>query len=381
MKIRRTERVIVLAGLMLVGTPGLQTVSTGGAAPLADAPRPGDYIVDTESPECPAGGPIFRITQGGQASVIAQGGLLQKPRGNAVLDDSTLLVADGSPNSGGLLKVNLQTGAVSKLVANPPYQPRDVVIDPQGNFIVVDWPEGALGRDGRRGAPPGPMAVYRVTPGGSVSMIAAGPPLDQVHGVALDRAGNIIVSGQGVWRVSPDGQVTVVHGAGAGTGLAFAADVRVDTDGNYVVTDIGAGALVKITPDGQLTTIHRGPPFSTGRASTNPQSTVGVGGPRGVVIDNDGNYIVVDELANAVFLVTPEGTVSTIFRGAPLCGPADVTIYKPLPPKKAPVTDGPALDESASPDQGASADQGASPDQSGDAEQTQPDDRAPDDGS
>src|SRR5205823_123212 len=109
------------------------------------------------------------------------------------------------------------------------------------------------------------------------------------------------------------------------TVVPSATDVRVTADGNYVVADIRAGALFKVTPDGQISVIHRGPPFS--RAGQVPQE----GGPRGVVLDNDGNAILVDEVAKSLFAVSPDATVSTIYSGPPLCGPSDVTIYKPLP--------------------------------------------------
>src|SRR5713226_9438558 len=94
----------------------LATLPMGSVA-VATTLQPGDYIVDTEAPTCPLGGPIYRITPGGDISVIAQGGLLKKPRGNAVLDDNTLLVADGIA---GLLKVNLTTGSITRIAEGPP---------------------------------------------------------------------------------------------------------------------------------------------------------------------------------------------------------------------------------------------------------------------
>lgn len=349
------------------------------AAPVADMPQPGDYIVDVEDSDCPIGGPIVRVTPSGEASIIAQGGILRKPRGSAVQDDTTLIVADGQA---GLVKVDLPTGKVSRIAFGPPWQPRGVVIDSQGNYIVVDWPENSAAAlqeangqrpstpptgqpgggprpsssssSGQQSAPPaGPPAVYRITPGGQVTVVVQGTPLKQPHGVALDADGNVIVSegggprtGAGIIRVTPDGRMTVVRAEGPG--FLNGADVRVDADGTYIVADNSQPALLRMTPDGEVTAIHRGPPFSPSQPP-NPPGVLGVtgkGGPRGVVIDNEGNYILVDESAGAIMLVTPDGDVSTVFQGAVLCHPAALTIYKPLPPRPKPAP-GAAPDDSA----------------------------------
>src|SRR5438874_2628736 len=170
------------------------------AVGAADLPQPGDYLVDTEAPSCPLGGPIFRVTPSGQVSVVAQGGLLKKPRGNAIQDDNTMIVADGVA---GLLRVDLGTGTATRIAAGPPWQPRDVVLDGQGNYLVVDWPEQSAAALARaNGAPPsgpggggagggaggpaaGPPALYRISPGGAVSVVAQGAPLVNPHGIAL----------------------------------------------------------------------------------------------------------------------------------------------------------------------------------------------------
>lgn len=265
--------------------------------------------MDLNSTDCPVGGPIIRIHEG-QASIVAQGSPLLKPRGSVLAPGETLIIADGQA---GLLKMSLQTGAVTVIAFNPPSSPRDVAIDRDGNYIVVEQPLGS-----GVGIP----AVYKVTPDGRVSIIARGAPLIEPHGLDIDASGNYIVAdtAAGIFRVTPQGQVTLVAATNPNPGsiLFRPADVRVDKDGNYIVAEIIRAGLLKVTPTGDVSNILRGSPFSR------------QGGPRGVAIDPNGDYIVAVMLANALFRVTPRGRVTTIFSGPPLCGPADVTVVPVL---------------------------------------------------
>ncbi len=274
------------------------------------APEQVDYLVTENSPICPIGGPIFRVSEG-RASVVAQGNPLQKPRGGVVDADGKYIVADGLV---GLMKVDLETGAVSQIAAGPHFNPRDVKIDARGDYIVADWPN-------EQNAQFGPPAVYRVSPSGEATVIAQGSPLSGPHGLAIDLDGNYIVGDSlaGVIRVSPQGEMTVVVAAGPTGRVTATADVAVEASGNYIVVDKGRGNLLRVTPAGQVSIIHGGSPF-TRQTSDTP------GGPRGVVVDGEGNYILVDEGAKAIFHVTPGGIVTAIFEGPPFCGPADLNI-------------------------------------------------------
>jgi hypothetical protein len=294
-------------------SPPAGTPTGAPATTPSPASDPWNYIVSDEAPDCPIGGPIFRIRDG-EATVLAQGGLLRKPRGMTLDGAGNLIVADGLA---GLLRVSLSDGSVSPIAYDPPVSPRDVAIDANGDYIVVNWPiEGP-------GIPPNPAAVYRITAAGEVTVIAQGVPLRNPHGLAIDGQGNFIVSDGtgGIIRVTPHGEMTlVVAGGGPTTPIGSGADVRVDAAGDYIVADSIRGVLHRVTPQGAVAQIHRGPPFSTG----GPGSPAF--GPRGVVIDDNGDYVLVDQRAPAVFRVTPDGRVSTVFQGGPLCGPADLVL-------------------------------------------------------
>ena len=310
MIVRRILLSSLVVGLVFIlSSPALNVQNAHGAALV----KPGDLLITDEAPNCPIGGPIFRIS-GGEASVLAQGGPLGKPRGSALDNQGNLIVADSLANGSGLRKVDLGTGAVTTIASSPLVQPRDVAVDGEGNYIVVDWPESIAGDP----------AVYRVSTNGQVSLVAQGSPLVAPHGIDIDARGNYIIAdfSAGVIRVTPGGRAVLIHATEPGSAMSSATDVRVDASGDYIIADI-TGALLRGAPDGTLTLIYRGAPFSL----FDPQTRTG--GPRGLAIDSDGTYVVLDQRSRTVFKVTPQGTVTALFGGAPLCGPADLLVYRP----------------------------------------------------
>ncbi|HUH12826.1 MAG TPA: hypothetical protein VMK65_06930 [Longimicrobiales bacterium] len=277
----------------------------------AHAFDPWNYIVSDEAPECPVGGPVFRVTEGAIAP-LAQGNPLKKPRGMLLDGAGNLIVADGLA---GLLRVRLSDGQTTVIAYGPPWSPRDVAREADGSWIVVEQP--STGGQETVGEP----ALYRITPAGQVSVVARGAPLERPHGLVLDPDGSYIVADNsaGLLRVTPQGQVSVIAAAAQGTAFASGVDVALDASGNYIVADGARGALLRVTRAGAVGVIHQGPPFS-------PPASQGARGPRGVVTDDNGDFLVVDYAARAVFRVTPGGSVSTTYQGDPLCAPADIVL-------------------------------------------------------
>lgn len=285
-----------------------------GVAPVtftAQAFDPWSYIVSDEAPECPLGGPVFRVT-GGAIAALAQGEPLKKPRGMLLDGVGNLIVADALA---GLLRVRLSNGQTTVIAYGPPWSPRDVARDAEGSWIVVEQPTTG----GQ--VPVGEPALYRITPDGQVSVVARGAPLQRPHGLVLDRDGSYIVADNsaGLLRVTPQGQVSVIAAAAQGTAFASGVDVALDASGNYIVADGARSALLRVTRAGAVGVIHQGAPFS-------PPTPQGARGPRGVVTDDNGDFLVVDYAARAVFRVTPGGGVSTTYQGGPLCAPADLVL-------------------------------------------------------
>ena len=87
--------------------------------------------------------------------------------------------------SAGLMRVSLSTGAVSLIAYGPPYSPRDVAIDASGDYIAVEQPTGS----GAQAV--GLAAVYRVTPGGQVTVVAPGRSVQRPARAGSGRAGQL----------------------------------------------------------------------------------------------------------------------------------------------------------------------------------------------
>jgi len=206
-----------------------------------------------------------------------------------------------------------------------------------GDFAVTD-----VGTDG----------VYRITPDGTVELITQGAPIDGPTGIVVDGDGNIIVgneTNENIHVIDPLGTVTFL--ANVTAHMSNIGDIDLDVNGDYIV--VGTSAAVRVTPAGQVTVVHSGSPFTSLQAIAihpttgdmylgNSNGVIWVMDPSGTItelvaagpidyiegmeIDADGNIIVADENGDAVHLVTPTGTVTTVYSGTPLQAPEDICI-------------------------------------------------------
>src|SRR5918993_796210 len=196
------------------------------------------------------------------------------PFGLAVGADGTLYVSDGGESN--RIRRLAPDGSVTTLAGGAEgfadgagaaasfNTPSGLAIDVEGNLYVADT---------------GNNRVRKVTPEGQVSTVAgegtaghadghaAAARFDAPVGVAVDRRGNLYVSdtyNDRVRKITPEGQVTTVAGAGRpGYADGPANDALFDTpcalvvgeDGTLIVADTGNNRLRKITTDGQVTTL------------------------------------------------------------------------------------------------------------------------------
>jgi sugar lactone lactonase YvrE len=119
---------------------------------------------------------------------------------------------------------------------------------------------------------------------------------EYAHSVALDKAGNYIVTvdisgaygkNDGVYRVSPEGAITPVC---VGEPLAEPRGLVVDADGNYVVLNEdrqGYAQILKVTPQGGLQLLFQGRPLDC---------------PMDLAIDAQGNYVIADAQTHGYFM-------------------------------------------------------------------------------
>ncbi|NIJ55513.1 NHL repeat-containing protein [Dyadobacter arcticus] len=179
--------------------------------------------------------------------------------------------------------------------------------DAAGNIYVADG---------------GNNRVRKITPAGIVTTVAGdgtigsrnGPgenaQFNYPHGLVVDKAGNIYVADAGnnmIRKITPDGVVSTFagsgveglkNGIGAAAAFSFPADIILDPQGNFYISDGSNRCIRKITPDGFVST------FATG-----------FGFPEGLEMDKAGNIYVADAGGFVIRKITPEGTVS-IFAGS-----------------------------------------------------------------
>ncbi len=199
------------------------------------------------------------------------------------------------------------------------FEPRGVAVDPAGNLIVADS---------------GNHTIRRITPAGVVTTLAGSPGVQgladgtgaaarftEPFAVAVDTAGIVYVadtSNNAIRRITPDGVVSTLaggRGMGSADGTGSAASFReprgivVDRQGQIIVVDYMNHTLRKLSPAGVVTTLA-GLAGSEG-SSDGSGSSARFRGPNGIAIDSAGNLYVADTGNRALRKITPAGVVST----------------------------------------------------------------------
>jgi hypothetical protein len=128
-------------------------------------------------------------------------------------------------------------------------------------------------------------------------------------GFAIDSASNyIIATGDALMKVTPSGTSSLI--ATAPTGSQFI-DVTIDGSGNYIVSDNQKHQILRLTTTSNRTTITAVGTYPVGTTNELEDSWVRV--------DGNGNYIIVEDNVWTndptrlirVYVMTPEGTIST----------------------------------------------------------------------
>lgn len=194
-------------------------------APIsAQAIRGGDLVLcDAATP--PA---VLRIDASGNVLPLHSGAPLTSPAGLAVASDRDVLVLDFNTSS--LLRIDAQTGAIAPVASGL-----------GGPLRVVEMLDGDFAVTSNTG-----HSVLRVTPGGTVTTLASGLPLNRPFGVALDIDGDLLVAddlGRAVYRVSPAGGISVIH---SGLPFRLPQGVALFPDGDYAVIDGVIDAVFRI---------------------------------------------------------------------------------------------------------------------------------------
>ena len=165
----------------------------------------------------------------------------------------------------------------------------------------------------------GAHRIYRISPQGVVTVLAgsdrgyadgpgASARFDTPSGIAIDPAGHLYVADTGndaIRRISPDGTVSTT--AGAEAGFKGPVGVSVDPSGRVIVADTYNDRIVAIERSGAITRIAGGgePGFADGADARFHT-------PCGVAVDASGTIYVADTGNRALRVITPDGLVSTM---------------------------------------------------------------------
>lgn len=159
--------------------------------------------------------------------------------GKLYLADSDGGTSDGTPRAAVIRMFDVRTGAPAGelKVAGSPWL-NDLAVAADGTIYAS-----------QTGSPDGgtPMRIYKVSPGGKVTILLEGAPLSLPNGVAMDNDGNVVVANMGnaeLLTFSPAGKLLKTeHAAQPGSdGLVIMAD------GTKYVSSVRMGGVSRIRP-------------------------------------------------------------------------------------------------------------------------------------
>jgi uncharacterized repeat protein (TIGR01451 family) len=150
--------------------------------------------------------------------------------------------------------------------------------------------------------------------------IATSYPL-AVAAVATDQFGNTYVAAGNVYKIDPDGILTLVAGNGkpgfsGDGGLAVNAQLNspqglaVDSTGNLYISDHGNNSIRMVAPSGVITTVA-GTGVAGYSGDNGPATKAQLYDPEGVAVDAAGNLYIADSSNERIREVTPGGIIST----------------------------------------------------------------------
>ena len=199
--------------------------------------------------------------------------------------------------------------------------PKGVAIARDGNIYVAEFLNNRI----RKVTPEGVVTTLAGSgTQGSTDASGSAASFSGPSGVAVTREGIIYVAdtlNNRIRKVTPAGVVTTLAGSGvqgstngSGSAASFSGPtgLAIGPDGNIYVADTNNNRIRKVTPDGIVTTLAGSGTGAFADAPLGPGSSASFNGPKGIVIDSDGNIYVADTFNARIRKVTSSGLVTTL---------------------------------------------------------------------
>jgi len=174
--------------------------------------------------------------------------------------------------------------------------PLGIAIDATGNLYVADSVNSRI----RKITPAGEVSTLAGSTWGDADGTGSAAQFVKPHDIAIDGATNLYVTDlYRIRKVTPAGEVTTIAGSGEqgfddGQGSAarfrYPGGIAIDTTGNFYVVDTGNKYIRKVTPAGEVVTLHG----TTEGYADSAGNTERFEFPWGIVMDSTANLYVVD---------------------------------------------------------------------------------------
>ena len=200
-------------------------------------------------------------------------------------------------------------------------RPQGIVADGAGNLYVADWHNDTI----RKISPSGQVTTFAGTAGTAAERDGVGPAasLDMPVGLTTDTAGNLYVMDYGghIRIISPAGAVTTLPLPNSMPNISNGTEIVRDKAGNIYVSESYFNVILKITPDGSLSTLagmigQSGSADGTGAAAR-------FNNPSGMAVDGAGNLYVADTSNETIRKIDSSGNVTTVAGSAGATGFVD----------------------------------------------------------
>ncbi len=200
--------------------------------------------------------------------------------------------------------------------------PTAVAVDSAGNVFVTDYNNVRV----RKIATSGIIATVAGTGDrskGPIGPTATTTNLNDPHGLAVDKSGNLYVTTQfAIGKVTPAGGVSVVAGGSQDLSTAYLegvpatsvlvaipSNLMFDNAGNLYLSELFGQRVRRITSDGIIRTVAGAGHFS---GDYGPAIAAGLFQPTATATDGSGNLYIADAGNQRIRKVSPSGTISTV---------------------------------------------------------------------